>query len=77
MYGIRQKEHNTKKKLVWHILIRNASHFYGLPLDLCGERIAAFFAKRAAVFANVPRFGETRNVFTGKAPQSLEKHNNP
>ena len=37
-------------------LIRNVPHIYGLPLDLCGKRIAALFAKRTAIFANRPCF---------------------
>ena len=68
--GIRQKEHNTNKKFVCRFLIRNMPHFYGLLLDLCGKHIATFFAKRAAIFANEPQFGETRHIFTGKVPQS-------
>ena len=67
IHGIRQKERNTNKKFVRHFLIRNVPHFYGLPLDLCGNRIAALFAKRAAIFANALQFGETCCVFTGKA----------
>ena len=34
-------------------------HFYGLPVDLCGKRIAALLAKRAA-------------FFTGKTQQSKD-----
>ena len=54
-------------------LIQNALHFYGLPLDFCGKRIAVLFAERTAIFANVPQFGKTCRVFMGKTPQSLEK----
>ena len=72
-FGIRQKEHNTNKKFVCRFLIRNVPHFYGLPLDLCGKRIAALFAKRTTIFANAPQFGKTHRVFMGKAPQSSEK----
>ena len=36
--GIRQKEHNTNFKLLRRVLIRNVSHFYGLPLDFCGKK---------------------------------------
>ena len=43
----------------WCAAIRNAPHFYGLPLDLCGKRIVALFAtKHAAIFANVPQLSE-------------------
>ena len=38
MYGTRQKERNQFVKFVCHVLIRNAPHIYGLPLDLCGTR---------------------------------------
>ena len=69
-HSLCQKEHNINNKFVGRSLIRNASHFYGLPLDLCGKRIAALFAKRAAIFA-------THHIFTGKVPQSLEKCHNP
>ena len=41
------------------ILIRNVPHFYDLSLDLCWKRIAA-------LFDNVPRFGDTHRVFTGR-----------
>ena len=56
VYGICQKERNTNYKFVHRFLIRNVPHVYGLPLDLCGKRIAALFAKCTANFANVPRF---------------------
>ena len=73
-YVMRQKEcDNTKKKFVCHFLIRNPPHFYGLAPDLCGKRIVAPFAKRATIFANTQQFGETRRIYMGKAPQSLEK----
>ena len=71
-YGIHQKERNTNKTLVRHFLIRNVSHFYGLPLDLYRKRIAVLFAKCAVIFANSPQFGEMHCIFTGKAPQSLD-----
>ena len=68
-YGIRQKEHNTNKKIAHCFLIRNVQHFYGLPLDLYGKRIAAHFDKLAAIFTNALRFGET-------CPFSREKYHN-
>ena len=71
-YGIPQKEHSSNKKNLPRFFIRNVPHFYGLPLGLCGKRIAVLFAKRSAIFANVTRFGETRRIFTGKVPQSLD-----
>ena len=61
------------KNFVHHFLIRNALHFYGLPLDLCGKRIAALFSKHAAIFAHALQFGETCCIFTGKAPQSFTR----
>ena len=50
-------------KFVHRCLIRNAPHFYDLPLDLCGKRIAALFAKLGTSFANAPRFGEMCHIF--------------
>ena len=47
--GICQKERNTNGKFVSSFLIRNVTHFYGLPLDLCGKRIAVLFAQCAAI----------------------------
>ena len=38
MYGTHQKECNQSVKFVHCVLIRNVSHFYALPLDLCGKR---------------------------------------
>ena len=36
------------------------------------EAYCAAFAKHAANFGKVPQFGETRLIFTGKAPKSLD-----
>ena len=77
IYGIHKKEHNTNKKFVHHFLIRNAPHFYGLPLDFCRKHIAALFAKRAAILANAPQFGKNTLRFHGKTPQFLEKCRSP
>ena len=67
-----QKECNQFVKFVCH---QNASHFYGLPLDLCGtcgtQYSGVFF------WPNAPQFGKIHRIFIGKAPQSLEKHRNP
>ena len=60
-----------------HFLVRNVLHFYGLPLWVCAGVYRSAFAKHATIFANTPQSGEMRHVFTGKAPQSLEKHPNP
>ena len=78
IYGIHKKEHNTNKKFVHHFLIRNAPHFYGLPLDFCRKHIAALFAKRAAILANAPQFGKNtafsrgNAAILGKVPESLD-----
>ena len=66
IYTSKRMQHNLN--FVYHFLISNATQFYGLPLDLCGKRIAALFAKRAAIFL---QFGEMRRIFTEKAQQSL------
>ena len=66
-YGIRQKERNTNKKCVSCFLIRNVLHFYGLPLDLCGKRIAALFAKRAAIFYQRSAIWRNAPLFHGES----------
>ena len=35
------------------------------------------FAKCTEIFAKTLQFGETRHIFVGKVPQSLEKCHNP
>ena len=72
-YTVYVKKNATLIKNVCQFLIRNAPHFYGLPLDLCGKRIVALFAKRAAIFANAPHFHGKSAAILGKALQSLEK----
>ena len=47
-------------------------HFYGLPLDLCGKRIAVLFAKCTAIFGNASNFHRKSAAILGKAPQSKD-----
>ena len=55
---------------------KNSRHTSMVCLWFCagsaGICIAALLAKRAAIFAKRATFGETCNIFTGKAPQSLD-----
>ena len=71
-YGIRQKERNSNVKFVHCFFIKNAPHFYNLPMVFGGKRATVLFATRATVFANMPQFSETRLDFMGKVPQFLD-----
>ena len=70
-----KRMHPICVKFVHHILIRNAPHFYGLPLDLYTAsteyNIAAFFCQTRRDFCRTRRNSAKRATF------SRERHRNP
>ena len=66
------KKNTALIKIVCHVLIRNALHFYGLPLDLCGKPFLPKVPQFLLMFRN-----SAKRVFMGKAVLSLEKCCNP
>ena len=62
------------KICVHHVLIRNAPHFYGLPLDLCGRRRIQYYG---AFCQTCHDFCQTRRNLAKHATFSWEKCRNP
>ena len=60
-------------QFVRHFLIRNRSHFYDLPLDLCEKCRygCGTFAKHSAIFAKRTTIRQTRFIFIAKSAAIL------
>ena len=59
------------KQFVYHFLSRNAPHFYGLPLDLCGKRTMVFFVECAVLFDRMSHNSADVTHFYGKSATIL------